>query len=97
MMPAVAINTVPRMTTTSPCPRDRYAIVVAQPSAASTKNCQGWRPRSDVASGFSRTSLVEIPEFIVDALVDFSVNGRSALRRVFGTPRPAHRREPDHD
>src|SRR4029453_19665788 len=48
MIPAVAINTVPRMTTTSPCPRDRYAIAVAQPSAASTKNCQGCSPWSVV-------------------------------------------------
>src|SRR5204863_9973524 len=58
---------------------------VAQPRAASTKNCQGWRP----ASGFSRTFSVEVSELIVDALLEGRVDGDVVFWRV-GLARPLH-------
>src|SRR5438045_1446332 len=71
---------------------------VAQPSAASTKNCQGWSPASagSAASGLIRTLLVEVSELIVDALFERGVERRGGGRRV-RLVRPLHRDEPDRD
>src|SRR5580765_5855605 len=82
------------MMAVGPCPREMKVTAVAQPSAASTKNCQGWRPAS-VASGLSRTGLVEVSELIVDALVESGIDRRGRRVRGVGLPRPFHRDEAD--
>src|SRR5438034_11793768 len=77
---------------------------VAQPSAASTKNCQGWSPASvpaglpsaDLGAG-CRTCLVEVSELIVDALFESGIERRCGGRGVVGLPRPLHGREADGD
>jgi hypothetical protein len=38
-----------RMIAAGPCPRAMKVTAVAQPSAARTKNCHGWRPGSGAA------------------------------------------------
>src|SRR5579872_6773037 len=82
---AVAISRPSRTTAMTPSPRATKVTAVAQPSAASTKNCQGWR------------LLVEVSELIVDALVERGV-GRGRLgRRIVVLARPLHRREADGD
>src|ERR1700730_9563360 len=69
---------------------------VAQPNAASTKNCQGWS--ADAGSGFppsrSPTLLVEVSELIVDALLEGRVGRDGFLGRV-GLARPLHGGEAD--
>src|SRR5580765_6376046 len=93
------MSTPSRMTAVGPCPRAMKVTAVAQPSAARTKNCQGWRPASAGAaagSGVSRTLLVEVSELIVDALFEGGVERRGLGRRL-GLARPLHRREPDRD
>src|SRR4029077_2543213 len=88
-----------RITAVGPWPRARNVTAVAQPSAARTKNCQGWSPASPpsvVGSGLSR-ALVEVSELIVDALFERRFErGRRNGRRV-RLARPLHRGEGDGD
>src|SRR5262249_18783142 len=77
------ISTLRSRIDVTPWPRAMKVIAVAQPSAASTKNCHGCRPGSvstratlpsSVASTCERT-LVEVSELIVQPLVDRGVDG----------------------
>src|SRR5476649_2325935 len=92
---------MPRKTTAvGPSPRAMNVTAVAQPSAASTKNCQGCSPASvepPVVSGFSRTLLVEVSELIVDALFESGIERRGRRGGLVGLARPLDRGEADRD
>src|SRR5438094_945639 len=89
-MPAVAMRMLNRTTDVIPCPRATNVTAVAQPSAASTKNCQGWNVSL-------LPSLVEVFELIVEAFCDLGIFCRRGFRRRCRPPRPADRDEPETD
>src|SRR2546425_8909322 len=72
------------MMTVAPWPRAMKLTAVAQPSAASVKNCQGWR-------------LVEVAELIVDALVERGIDRRGRAVGRGGLARPLHGGKRDGD